>query len=61
MSNSGNSAVVKNLQFRRRQYKYFVVVKSFVMELSCQIEVFFNTAKFYFELRRNILLEGEFR
>jgi len=30
------------------------------MELSCQIEMFFKTAKFYFELRRNILLEGEF-
>ena len=29
------------------------------MELSCQIEMFFNTAKFCFELRRNILLGGE--
>lgn len=37
----------------------FVVVKSFVMESICQIKVFFNTAKFYFELLRNILLEGE--
>jgi hypothetical protein len=29
------------------------------MELSYQIEMFFNTAKFYFELWRNIFLEGE--
>jgi hypothetical protein len=61
LSSSANNAVLMHLQVRGREYKRFLVVKRFDMELSYQIEMFFNTGKLYFELRRNILFEGELR
>ena len=42
------------------QYECYAVLKGFVMGLSCQVEVFFKTDKFYNELYLTILLQGEF-
>jgi len=38
LRNSGNNAVSKHLQVRGRQYKCFVVVKSFVVELIVRLK-----------------------